>query len=534
MDSFAALKRRTTELISSLPEHLPAMPSVSLPKPHQHVPKGTWERIDVPSLPRSSHSIDIVAGTAYIFGGEGANAREPVDNSIHAIKLPNSGAGLPADYYVIPAKSTRGGNGKGKEKAGDGDEQGSGEVPIARFGHATAVIGSRIFMFGGRGGVKMTETLDEKGRVWVFDTKSETWSFLDPVSPIKPDLQGKAPTYAPARSFHSAVATPKPNTFGEKRVHPHQGGGGKNLSRAESWKEWVQGDSAEVGIPQRPIVGHIAEGAKDEDEEGYGTFIIHGGCLSGGGRASDTWAFDVRSRVWQELPSAPGKARGGVSFCVSKSQLYRFGGYNGQSEEGGELDVLDLVVDTFDDQVTGGEEATVSARGTWKTLVQADAEAPSTNEDESHMPLAQRQGPGDVWPGPRSVASMAALSVGGGREYIVLMLGERDPSNNGHAAAGKFWDDVWVFQVPPQGMSAASLSDAVVGAVGGKTGEGKWMQVETRPYDEEDDKSALGPGPRGWVASAPMGELEENGIVVWGGLDAENKRLGDGWIFRLD
>lgn len=30
-----------------------------------------------------------------------------------------------------------------------------------------------------------------------------------------------------------------------------------------------------------------------------------------------------------------------------------------------------------------------------------------------------------------------------------------------------------------------------------------------------------------------MGELEENGIFVWGGLNSENKRLGDGWILRL-
>lgn len=59
------------------------------------------------------------------------------------------------------------------------------------------------------------------------------------------------------------------------------------------------------------------------------------------------------------------------------------------------------------------------------------------------------------------------------------------------------------------------------------------IKIETGPHDDEDDASIPGPGPRGWIASGTMGELEENGIVIWGGLDSTNKRLGDGWIFRL-
>jgi hypothetical protein len=505
----------------------------------------------------------VVAGTAYIFGGESATPREPVDNAMHAVVLPFSGAG--ADCYAIPARSsatTKGGEettelkrtrtdesldevplspalsrstGKEPEKV----ELELGGVPAARVGHATAVIGARIFMFGGRSGKDMGEVLDERGRVWVFDTKTHLWSFLDPVLPSAggegPDGQSKK-EYPAARSYHAAVAVEKPDTFGERKTagrHPGgTGGSAKPLSRAETWRDWAKGDSDEVGIPQRPIVGHIAAEATDADEEGYGTFIVHGGCLAGGGRTNDTWAFDVRSRVWQELPPAPGKPRGGTALCVSKSRLYRFGGFNGEGEEGGQLDVLDLVVDTFDDQVTGGSEATLTARGAWRSLVQYSG-VEYTADDTATAPLAETQSPADAWPGPRSVASLEALNVGGGREYLVLMLGERDPSGAGHAAAGKFWDDVWVFQVPPQGMSAASLHDAVLQAVGKKSGEGKWTKVETGPYDDEDDASAGGPGPRGWMASAPMGELEENGIVIWGGLDGENKRLGDGWIFRL-
>lgn len=73
----------------------------------------------------------------------------------------------------------------------------------------------------------------------------------------------------------------------------------------------------------------------------------------------------MRSCVWQRLPDAPGPARAGAALALSRSRLYRFGGegsddddYDGeqatQQQQGGQLDFLELGVDCFDDQVTGG------------------------------------------------------------------------------------------------------------------------------------------------------------------------------------
>ncbi|KAK3945972.1 nitrile-specifier protein 2 [Diplogelasinospora grovesii] len=561
MDSFKSLKRRTTDLLHSASQSLPSsIQNLSLGGHHLHshgaaahnTMKGTWEKISsLPPLPRSSHSVDIVAGNVYIFGGEGREPRKPVDNDMHVVTLPSSGA--PADYYAIKAKAAAPslststskpaaiavGEGeptpdtdtdtvvdKGKGKGRAGPELGDVVVPSPRVGHATAVIGHRIFMFGGRGGPDM-KALDEGGRVWVFDTRSHLWSYLDPAAAGA--AAGGRPTVPEPRSYHSAVATDKPNRFGTAPgKHSSSSSAGRGV---EGWRQWASGDSEEVGIPQRPIVGHVAETATDLDSEGYGTLVIHGGCLAEG-RAADVWAFDVHSRVWQKLPDAPGKPRGGTSLAISRSRLYRFGGFNGEGEEGGQLDYLELAVDSFDDASSKGE-VTISARGGWQSLMQGKenvgykepdlAEAPLTHPDEEQQP----------WPGYRSVAGMEAVTVGGGREYLVLFLGERDPSEAGHAAAGKFWDDVWAFQVPAQSNTAASLTDTVLSAVGRKSGEGKWTKVEMGPRDDEDDASAEGPGRRGWIASAPMGELEENGIVVWGGLNGDNQRLGDGWILRL-
>ncbi|CAJ2502866.1 Uu.00g102600.m01.CDS01 [Anthostomella pinea] len=568
MESFAKLKRRGTDLLNSVSQNMPSMPSMPH-MPHMpqmpHMPrmgggptmKGTWQHIALPPLPRSSHTLDIIAGNAYIFGGE-VEARKPVDNDMHIIVLPSSGAN--ADYYAVKAKPSPKtqapatiteedetaaqlkdpltevplssppppGTSFEEQPSSSTTEKGKGkplpsDVPSPRIGHASAVIGPRIFIFGGRTSPAGSDTLDEGGRVWVFETKTHTWSYLDPY---------RTSPSPPPRSYFAAVATDKPSDFAIKP-----------LRRTSSWKEWAEGDSAEVGIPQRPITGHIAAGATDDEDAGFGTFIIHGGCLADGSRTSDVWAFDVRSCTWKELPSAPGPARGGAALAIAKSRLYRFGGFDGEKELGGQLDVLELSLDEFDDRVSRGEIG-VFARGEWSSHYppvtaspppsQQDQEA--GGDDPAAEPTIQdtaRLIETEAWPAARSVSSLNLVLGGGGREYLVLMLGERSASASGHEAAGSFHGDVWTFQVPPLGMTAASVTDAVLQAVGRKTGEGVWTRVATGPEDEDEALDVKGPTPRGWIASATLGDLGENAVMVFGGLSEGNQRLGDGWIFRL-
>jgi len=240
-------------------------------------------------------------------------------------------------------------------------------------------------------------------------------------------------------------------------------------------------------------------------------------------------------------------------LALSRSRLYRFGGSSGgagsdeegdQRECGGQLDYLDLSVGTLDDTVTSGGEVIVSARGDWHSVIQGKEDVGYKEPDPAETPLADPAA--DQWPGGRSVAGFQAVTVGGGREYLVLGFGEREPpppprrtsgdgDDDGPAAAvaGQFWDDVWAYQIPAENMTAASLSDRVLSAIGRVSGEGKWIKLDMGPYDDEDDASAEGPGPRGWIGSAVMGDLEENGIVIWGGLNERNAKLGDGWILRL-
>jgi hypothetical protein len=552
MESFAKLKRRGTDLLNSLPQNMPSMPQMQIPSMPRigggHGMKGTWQHVSLPSLPRSSHSLDIIAGNAYIFGGE-VEARKSTDNDMHVVVLPWSGA--PADYHSIKAKPSpktsadaepmtpapiteedetaaqlrdpldevpltspvpsgfetdsepsTANKGKGKGAA-------YSDVPSPRIGHATAVIGTRIFLFGGRSASADSSTLNEKGRVWIFETKTNTWTYLDPhhSSPIPP-----------ARSGHAAVATEKPRDFSVKPMR---------LRRSSTWKEWAEGDSAEVGIPQRPIAGTIAENATDDEAEGagFGTFIIHAGVLADGTRTNDVWAFDVHARTWKKLPEAPGPARDGAALALAKSRLYRFGGSDGTTEIGGQLDVLRLGLDEFDDQNSKGEIG-VFARGTWESIY-----PPSTNPNTT-LPAAETAGltasptSSEPWPAPRRGATLSLVQAGGGREYLVLVHGES-------SSLDKTYSDVWAFQVPPLGGTAASVTDAFLQTIGRQTGEGRWTLVPPGPFDADEERDVQGPEPRALFAAAPLGDLEESAIFVAGGHGESGATLGDGWLFRL-
>ncbi|MCJ1233141.1 hypothetical protein MMC14_001096 [Varicellaria rhodocarpa] len=395
--------------------------------------------IDKP-LPRSSHSLSVIKGRAYIFGGE-IKPREPVDNNVHIYTLPSSSI-EEADYECVVAVSI------------------DGDVPAPRVGHTAVVISDQIYVFGGRGGKDM-QPLDEHGRVWVFHTNVRKWSHIDPV-------EGRP--YPAARSYHTSTSNDHP-------------------------------------IPSQQ---HTLNPAGGPDRDAHGTIFVHGGCPSTG-RAADVWSFDIAAKAWSQLPDAPGPPRGGSCLAFAQNRLYRFGGFDGQNELGGQLDYLEIASSTFDNK--GGEgELAIFPRQTWET---------------------NKYGEDARGPGNRSVAGLLPLTTGQGRNFLLLFLGERSPSSKGHDGAGAFWGDVWSYQLRPDGMTAASIKDATRKLVGAKTGENSWSQVEVA---EETMSSGLRehPGERGWFAYAQGQDVDQSSIVLWGGINRKNEREGDGWILTVE
>jgi hypothetical protein len=101
-------------------------------------------------------------------------------------------------------------------------------------------------------------------------------------------------------------------------------------------------------------------------------------------------------------------------------------------------------------------------------------------------------------PEARSVATLLPVNIRG-KMLLVTMFGERDPSALGHAGAGKMLPDVWAWDI----------------------GHAAWSKVEI---------AGDCPEPRGWFDADVVGDVDkEQGIIVHGGLNEGNKRLGDVW-----
>ncbi|THH14576.1 hypothetical protein EW146_g5776 [Bondarzewia mesenterica] len=329
------------------------------------------------------------------------------------------------------------------------------EVPAPRVGHTASVIHDKIFIFGGRGGKEMTP-LPENGRVWVFSTKTSKWSHLDPATDS---------AYPEPRSYHASAST----------AH---------------------------AIP--PYDKTSPSYAGDHES---GTLFIHAGCPSSG-RLADTWAFDIASRTWSTLPSAPSPPRGGTALEFAQNRLWRFGGFDGKSELGGAIEYLDLA------SASSNQEGGAGAR--WQSVGYGTADGEG--------------------PGARSVAGLHLVSAGQGRSFLLSFLGERDPSSKGHDGAGKFWGDVWAYQLKAEGLTGATIVDAAKTMFGRGTGEGKWSRVEVSEVSDilQGEGQQTGPGERGWFASATMADFAPASVLIWGGLNGRNEREGDGFVLSVE
>lgn len=134
---------------------------------------------------------------------------------------------------------------------------------------------------------------------------------------------------------------------------------------------------------------------------------LHAGCPEKG-RLSDLWSFSLLDKQWKQLISAPDPPRGGTSIAFSNGKIYRMNGFDGQTEQGGSLDVYTPQTDT------------------WTTI---------------YYPADGKSGPG-----ARSVAALLPVRIGGS-EFLVTMFGESDPSSLGHQGAGKMLSDVWAYEI---------------------------------------------------------------------------------------
>ena len=316
---------------------------------------------------------------------------------------------------------------------------------IRRSSQVLSLTDGNLFIFGGE--INPRQPVDNKLHVIPLDGKDEKQNSADALES----------TSAPSPRVGSASTTLKGKTYlfsgrgGEAMAAIEEKGAFHVLdTQTTEWSTTVPSDS-QASYPQ-------ARSYHTMTSDNIGTVFLHAGCPEKG-RLSDLWSFSTINQQWTQLADAPGPARGGTSIAFIRGKLYRMNGFDGKNEQGFALDVYDVSTNSWSTK-------------TWDT---------------------------SSGPPPRSVSTLLAIKAGG-KDVLVTMFGECDPSTLGHQGAGKMLEDVWAYDVADE----------------------TWKQVET-----DGDK----PQSRGWFAADALRAKSE--IVVQGGLAEDNKRIGDVWTLAF-
>lgn len=226
IEIFTNTYRGEVDLISIQQEHKLHATSPHTLRKMAPIP-ATWSKLAATGpLQRSSHNVNAVGNTIYVFGGE-LRPREPRDNNIHKINLDGKSQRKEESHSMLHAYTEQCLGTTSVQSL-----QAPHMAPSPRVGSASATIGDKIYFFSGRGGPEMAP-VDEKGAVWSLDTRSNEWTLLSPSSPLFPD----------ARSYHT-IASDGADTIYVHAGCPEKGRLADLWAFSVSKKEWKQLSSA--------------------------------------------------------------------------------------------------------------------------------------------------------------------------------------------------------------------------------------------------------------------------------------------------
>lgn len=370
------------------------------------------------------------------------------------------------------------------------------------------MVGNKAYIFGGTTAEQLLASNDVHAITVEHSGKPEMDYGLIPALPtIEGDKVPSSRTSHSACAFHGNVAVYGGNDEKDNLIDEH----------SSMWLFSPERKLWDLLVPTRAETAPgPRRGAKLFEYEGC--IILYGGYDATGDAASDLWQFDVASKTWTQLPTAPVAT---TSAALANGQLYLISGSDTVS---GQLHHLGISLPVKE---MSWESFTFPAN-----------------------PFA---------PGPRARHDGALLPVttGWGRNYMTYLLGARDISSPtaGVSAADKTKDleevtqfsDTWNLQIPSSDVDAkpswslknaikpAKIKDAIRHAIGAETGHLAWAEAvlqlpSDKQLEEEDGK--LHPGPRAFFGADTM----ENGhsLVFWGGVDAKGEKIGDGWIVRFE
>lgn len=260
-------------------------------------------------------------------------------------------------------------------------EQKGGGGPGARSSHAIAVVGHKVYAFGG----EFSPRVPVDNQLHVFNLPDQTWSVIA-------DAKGDTPP-------------PRVGVTMASIGHTIYVFGGRDATHKELDDLYSFDTLTTTWTHHRRLSGpgppHRSYHSMTADHTA-GRVYVFGGC-GNAGRLNDLWAYDVVDNKWIQFPLPAGedscKPRGGPGLAAVDGKIWVVYGFSGV-----ELDD----VHCFDPNPNGGG-------GRWVEV--------ETKGDK---------------PTPRSVFSTLVLG-----KYIFICGGEIDPSDLGHLGAGKFSQDVF-------------------------------------------------------------------------------------------
>ncbi len=436
-----------------------------------------------PSLARRNHSLNVVKNRAYIFGGELEHGLSDVE--VQCITLPTdlSFKDLDIDYHEIKSEAA-----PTRPLAPYSNDEGASaisetnEIPSPRAAHASTVVGSNIYVFGGRS--SGDSLLDENGTVHAYSTLTCQWTALRP------------------RQTRCAHGVPPPRVRGSLTSSPH------------------------------PHASNVSMDPNVDTEHNTGTLFLHSGYSSSTSSSAlrDVWTFDISSRVWSRwldvpAPSSEETAGEGRLLCV-QSRLWRVG------DGFGSMHYLDIVRDRADD--AGADVDTglgVGPKtGQWEKLSFESDQTPAM-EESKEGPVERQQNPhptakADLLPTPRQSAVFLPITTGAGREYLIHGLGSDAPGS-------PLQDDIWSFQIASEQKSLAQAKDKIRSMFGSQSGENQWARCEVVQATMEDGELERPQGLEEFAADA-WTDFGGGNIVLWGGKAPDGSVRNKGFVMSIE
>ncbi|KAF1847533.1 galactose oxidase [Cucurbitaria berberidis CBS 394.84] len=379
---------------------------------------------------------------------------------------------------------------------------------LARSNHTVTVIGNKAYIFGGNTATNILASNDVHAITLEHSGEPEMdYSMIPALSTFEGERTPAGRANHAACAFHGSIAV-------------YGGCSEKGDLIDENSSIWLFNPERKAWDLLAPSDAGAAPGARQNAQlfaqEGY--IVLFGGIDGSSSHASDLWQFDVASRSWTQLPTAP---VGTSNAALSDGQLWLISGSDPMSSQ-----LHHLSISASDD------------KDPWESFTFP------TN------PLA---------PGPRARhhGALLPISTGWGRNYLIYLLGARDdqssatsptsPDDLKHSKEATQWSDTWVLQIPSSDLEAkasltlknaikpAKIKDAIRSAIGADTGHLSWAEAVVQVPDKvtlEEEDGSLHPGPRAFFGADVM--QSGSSVVFWGGVNAKGERVGDGWVVKFE